>query len=179
MSHDETMKGGLTPREFQKYHFHIISCLKMIENTWEEVTKKTLTSAWKNLWQESIVECIFRGLRQCLWSLQSAILCLLLRSWDWMRKMISMCLRKTKARSSPPKKLWKHQLHTPAPNRPKGGFTSLIGETPQNLRSCIIFSQQEVVEESLSKEGDNSKATIFWRNKRNSESMGENCRIVH
>ncbi|GBN24260.1 hypothetical protein AVEN_224087-1 [Araneus ventricosus] len=66
MSHDETMKGGLIPREFQKYHFHIISCLKMIENTWEEVTKKTVTSAWKNLWKDSIVECNFEGFETVL-----------------------------------------------------------------------------------------------------------------
>ncbi|GBL86220.1 hypothetical protein AVEN_121578-1 [Araneus ventricosus] len=66
MSHDETTKGGLTPRELQKYHFHIISCRKMIENTWEEVSKKTLTSAWKNLWKESIVECNFEGFETVL-----------------------------------------------------------------------------------------------------------------
>ncbi|GBN50912.1 hypothetical protein AVEN_49257-1 [Araneus ventricosus] len=48
---------NLTLREYQKYHFHIASCLKMIENAWEEVTKRTLTSAWKKFWSESIVEC--------------------------------------------------------------------------------------------------------------------------
>ncbi|GBL78699.1 hypothetical protein AVEN_65264-1 [Araneus ventricosus] len=30
---------------------------KMIENAWEWVTKRTLTSAWKKLWSESVAEC--------------------------------------------------------------------------------------------------------------------------
>ncbi|GBM99854.1 hypothetical protein AVEN_204383-1 [Araneus ventricosus] len=29
----------------------------MIENAWEGSTKRTLTSAWKKLWPESVVEC--------------------------------------------------------------------------------------------------------------------------
>ncbi|PNF37791.1 hypothetical protein B7P43_G10140 [Cryptotermes secundus] len=52
---------NLTPREFWKYHFHIIACLKMIEKAWQGVTKGTLTSAWKKLWPVSIVECAFEG----------------------------------------------------------------------------------------------------------------------
>ncbi|PNF21866.1 hypothetical protein B7P43_G05279 [Cryptotermes secundus] len=52
---------NLTLREFWKYHFHIVACLKMIEKTWEGVTKRTLTSAWKKLWPDSVVECDFEG----------------------------------------------------------------------------------------------------------------------
>ncbi|PNF38634.1 hypothetical protein B7P43_G02310 [Cryptotermes secundus] len=52
---------NLTLREFWKYHFHIAACLKMIEKAWEGVTKRTLTSAWKKLWPESVVECDFEG----------------------------------------------------------------------------------------------------------------------
>lgn len=33
----------------------------MIDKAWEEVTKRTLTSAWKKLWPESVVECGFEG----------------------------------------------------------------------------------------------------------------------
>ncbi|PNF30675.1 hypothetical protein B7P43_G06169 [Cryptotermes secundus] len=52
---------NLTLREFWKYHFHIVACFKMIEKAWEGVTKRTLTSAWKKLWPESVVECDFEG----------------------------------------------------------------------------------------------------------------------
>lgn len=48
---------NLTLREFWKDHFHIVTCLKMIESAWEAVTKRTLTSAWKKLWPECVVEC--------------------------------------------------------------------------------------------------------------------------
>ncbi|PNF21961.1 hypothetical protein B7P43_G01794 [Cryptotermes secundus] len=54
----EVMEGtNLTLREFWKYHFHIVACLKMIEKAWEE----TLTSAWKKLWPQSVFECDFEG----------------------------------------------------------------------------------------------------------------------
>ncbi|PNF32747.1 hypothetical protein B7P43_G11578 [Cryptotermes secundus] len=33
----------------------------MIDKAWEGVTKRTLTSAWKKLWLESVVECDFKG----------------------------------------------------------------------------------------------------------------------
>ncbi|PNF30455.1 hypothetical protein B7P43_G12495 [Cryptotermes secundus] len=33
----------------------------MIEKVWEGVTKRTLTSAWKKLWPERVVECDFEG----------------------------------------------------------------------------------------------------------------------
>ncbi|XP_043259296.1 tigger transposable element-derived protein 1-like [Colletes gigas] len=48
---------NFTLTEFWKYHFHIVACLKMIEKAWEGITKRTLTSAWKKLWPESVVEC--------------------------------------------------------------------------------------------------------------------------
>ncbi|GBO17977.1 hypothetical protein AVEN_126599-1 [Araneus ventricosus] len=36
----------------------LVCCLKMIENAWEEITKRTLTSAWKKLWLlDNVVEC--------------------------------------------------------------------------------------------------------------------------
>ncbi|GBN81253.1 hypothetical protein AVEN_64565-1 [Araneus ventricosus] len=34
--------------------------------TWEAVTKGTLTSAWKKLWPESVVECDFEGFETVL-----------------------------------------------------------------------------------------------------------------
>lgn len=56
-----TEETNLTLRDFWKNHFHIVACLKMIEKAWEGVTKRTLTSAWKKLWPESVVECDFEG----------------------------------------------------------------------------------------------------------------------
>lgn len=58
-----TEETNLTLREFWKDHFHIVACLKMIETAWEAVTKKTLISAWKNLWPDSVGECNFEGFK--------------------------------------------------------------------------------------------------------------------
>ncbi|GBN05021.1 hypothetical protein AVEN_164098-1 [Araneus ventricosus] len=44
-----------------KHHFYIVACRKMIENSWEGVTKRTLISAWKKLYPESVAECNFEG----------------------------------------------------------------------------------------------------------------------
>ncbi|XP_039632281.1 tigger transposable element-derived protein 1-like [Polypterus senegalus] len=46
---------NLTLREFWKNHFHIVSCLKIIDKAWEGITKRTLNSAWRKLWPD----CIF------------------------------------------------------------------------------------------------------------------------
>ncbi|GBO20224.1 hypothetical protein AVEN_253338-1 [Araneus ventricosus] len=50
-------KTNLTLRVFWKYHFQIVACLKVIENTTEGVTKRILTSVWR----ENVVECDFEG----------------------------------------------------------------------------------------------------------------------
>ncbi|GBL92641.1 hypothetical protein AVEN_184189-1 [Araneus ventricosus] len=44
-------------KEYLKYHFHIVSCIMLIENACESVTKTTLTSTWKRTLAESVVEC--------------------------------------------------------------------------------------------------------------------------
>ncbi|GBL98462.1 hypothetical protein AVEN_111595-1 [Araneus ventricosus] len=49
------VETNLNIGEFWKYHLHIVACLKM------GVTKRTLTSVWKKLWPESVVECDFEG----------------------------------------------------------------------------------------------------------------------
>ncbi|GBM62777.1 hypothetical protein AVEN_41506-1 [Araneus ventricosus] len=58
MSCHETTEGSVLS---QKYHFQIVACLKMIGNTREGATKRTLTSVWKKLWPESVRECGFEG----------------------------------------------------------------------------------------------------------------------
>ncbi|PNF21897.1 hypothetical protein B7P43_G04399 [Cryptotermes secundus] len=84
---------NLTLREFWKYHFHIIACLKMIEKAWEGVTKRTLTSAWKKLWPESVVECDFEGSEIVPVELVVNEIGLWPRSWGWRWiTMISMSL---------------------------------------------------------------------------------------
>ncbi|GBN93495.1 hypothetical protein AVEN_31589-1 [Araneus ventricosus] len=42
-----------------KYRFKIIACHKKIDNAWEEFNNRALTSAWKKLWPDRIVECDF------------------------------------------------------------------------------------------------------------------------
>ncbi|XP_068250614.1 tigger transposable element-derived protein 1-like [Palaemon carinicauda] len=53
----------LTLREFWKDHFHIVSCLKMIDKAWEGVTNRTLNSAWRKLWPECVAEYNLEGFK--------------------------------------------------------------------------------------------------------------------
>ncbi|GBN39697.1 hypothetical protein AVEN_118066-1 [Araneus ventricosus] len=46
----------LTLREYQKYHFHIVSSLKMIENAWEGLPREPSLLLLKKLWSESVVD---------------------------------------------------------------------------------------------------------------------------
>ncbi|GBN86202.1 hypothetical protein AVEN_269350-1 [Araneus ventricosus] len=48
---------NVTLGEYYENYFHIVFCLKMIENAWEGVTKRTLFFAWRKLWSEIVVEC--------------------------------------------------------------------------------------------------------------------------
>lgn len=57
-----TEETNLTLREFWKYHFHIVTSLKIIDKAWDGVTKKTLISAWKKLWPEILVESGFEAI---------------------------------------------------------------------------------------------------------------------
>ncbi|XP_067125817.1 tigger transposable element-derived protein 1-like [Centruroides vittatus] len=57
-----TENTNLTLREFWKDHFDIVICLKIIDQAWLGVTTRTLTSAWKKLWPEAVVERAFEGL---------------------------------------------------------------------------------------------------------------------
>ncbi|XP_067132756.1 tigger transposable element-derived protein 1-like [Centruroides vittatus] len=57
-----TENTNLTLREFWKDHFDIVICLKIIDQAWLGVTTRTLTSAWKKLWPEAVVEKAFEGL---------------------------------------------------------------------------------------------------------------------
>ncbi|GBN50728.1 Tigger transposable element-derived protein 1 [Araneus ventricosus] len=56
-----TENTNLTLREYWKDHFNIVVCLRMIDQAWLSVTARTLTSAWKKLWPESVAERTFEG----------------------------------------------------------------------------------------------------------------------
>uniref|UniRef100_A0A8D2J1Y1 DDE-1 domain-containing protein n=2 Tax=Varanus komodoensis TaxID=61221 RepID=A0A8D2J1Y1_VARKO len=45
---------NLTLREFWNNHFHIMNCLKIIDQAWNGVTKRTLNSAWRKLWPDCV-----------------------------------------------------------------------------------------------------------------------------
>ncbi|XP_005008025.1 tigger transposable element-derived protein 1-like [Cavia porcellus] len=58
----EVTKGtNLTFQEFWK-HFHIVNCLKIIDKTWDGVTKRTLNSAWRKLWPDCVLGHDLEGL---------------------------------------------------------------------------------------------------------------------
>ena len=76
-----TERTNLIFRKFWKYHFHIVTWLKMIEKVWRKVTEKTLTSAWKKPWPKN-VEYDFERFEKTSMILESARLCLRPRSWS-------------------------------------------------------------------------------------------------
>ncbi|XP_068223755.1 tigger transposable element-derived protein 1-like [Palaemon carinicauda] len=56
-----TDNTNLTLRELLKEHFSIVHCLKIIDNAWLGITRRTLNSAWKKLWLASVTESDFKG----------------------------------------------------------------------------------------------------------------------
>ncbi|PNF19045.1 hypothetical protein B7P43_G11706 [Cryptotermes secundus] len=147
---------NLTLREFWKYHFHIVACLKTIEKAWERVTKRTLTSAWKKLWPESVAECDFEGFETVpVEPVVNEIVSLI--------KIMGLEVDNNDIDEL----VEKHSQEL----------------TTEELMEFHCVSQQEVVEKSLSEEEEEeedvtAKQQSFWCNKRNAESMG-NCCIVH
>ncbi|XP_016070266.1 PREDICTED: tigger transposable element-derived protein 1-like [Miniopterus natalensis] len=56
-----TSGANLTLREFWKEHFNILTCLRLIDRAWGEVSPRTMQSAWKKLWPESAAGRDFEG----------------------------------------------------------------------------------------------------------------------
>lgn len=56
---------NLTLQDFWKGHYNIRICLRVIDMTWQGVTKRTLTSVWKKLWLEVVPD--FKNLKQQWW----------------------------------------------------------------------------------------------------------------
>uniref|UniRef100_A0A3P9B687 HTH CENPB-type domain-containing protein n=1 Tax=Maylandia zebra TaxID=106582 RepID=A0A3P9B687_9CICH len=48
-------------REFWKYHFDIVACLKLISLAWREVSRRMLNSAWRKLWPDAVAARDFEG----------------------------------------------------------------------------------------------------------------------
>ncbi|KAL4009339.1 hypothetical protein ACER0C_003191 [Sarotherodon galilaeus] len=51
----------LTLKEFWKYHFDIVACLKLISLAWREVSRRTLNCAWRKLWPDVVAPRDFEG----------------------------------------------------------------------------------------------------------------------
>ncbi|XP_039608550.1 tigger transposable element-derived protein 1-like [Polypterus senegalus] len=51
-----TEEMSLTLKEFLKNHFNIVHCISLIDKAWEDVTYRTLNSAWKKLWPDCVPE---------------------------------------------------------------------------------------------------------------------------
>ena len=56
-----TESTNLTLREFWRSHFNIVHCLKIIDQAWVGVTRRTLNSAWKKLWPDAVALRDFEG----------------------------------------------------------------------------------------------------------------------
>ena len=56
-----TQNTNLTLREFWKEHYNIAICLNLIDMSWQQVTKRTLNSAWRKLWPDVVLERDFEG----------------------------------------------------------------------------------------------------------------------
>ncbi|XP_064098391.1 jerky protein homolog-like isoform X1 [Macrobrachium nipponense] len=51
-----TESTNLTLREFWNDRYDIVTCLRAIDMAWQGVTRRTLNSAWKKLWPETVSE---------------------------------------------------------------------------------------------------------------------------
>jgi len=51
----------LTLKEFWKNHFHVLNAINLIDSAWNQVSYRTMNSAWKKLWPECVIEQDFDG----------------------------------------------------------------------------------------------------------------------
>ena len=56
-----TSDTELTLRELRKDHFNILHCTNLVDKAWNEVSHRTLRSAWKKLWPSCVAERDFEG----------------------------------------------------------------------------------------------------------------------
>lgn len=58
---DVTSDTELTLKEFWKSQFNILHCVGLIVKAWQEVSYRTLNSAWKKLYPEAVLDSKFEG----------------------------------------------------------------------------------------------------------------------
>ena len=56
-----TSDTELTLRDFWKHHFNILHCLTLVDKAWQQVTYRTMNSAWRKLWPECVAGRDFEG----------------------------------------------------------------------------------------------------------------------
>jgi len=56
-----TSDTELTLRDFWKHHFNILHCLTLVDRAWQQVTYRTMNSAWRKLWPECVAGRDFEG----------------------------------------------------------------------------------------------------------------------
>ena len=56
-----TSDTQLTLRDFWKNHFNIYHCITLIDKAWNQVSYKTMNSAWSKLWPNCVTEQEFEG----------------------------------------------------------------------------------------------------------------------
>lgn len=56
-----TSDTELTIRDFWKHHFNILHCLTLVDKAWQQVTYRTMNSAWRKLWPECVAGRDFEG----------------------------------------------------------------------------------------------------------------------
>ena len=56
-----TTDTQLTLRDFWKNHFNIYHCITLIDKAWNQVSYKTMNSAWRKLWPDCVTEREFEG----------------------------------------------------------------------------------------------------------------------
>ena len=58
---DVTSNTQLTLRDFWKNHFNIYHCITLIDKAWNQVSYRTMNSAWRKLWPDCVTERQFEG----------------------------------------------------------------------------------------------------------------------
>lgn len=56
-----TSDTSLTLKNFWKDHFNILHCIQLVSKAWNDVTVRTLQSAWKKLWPDCVAPRDFQG----------------------------------------------------------------------------------------------------------------------
>lgn len=59
-----TNDTDLTLRDFWKNHFNIVHCIDFIDKAWNNVSCRTLQSAWRKLWPASVPDRHFEGFEE-------------------------------------------------------------------------------------------------------------------